>query len=251
MSDELLIPTFVPPLFTLLVNAEQQKGSPLNAAEVAALRDQGVCIMLPKSEAAKLAEARGYDDLDPEHAWDQWQIVREQIPKDTAPPQRDKGRFRFVTSQTSLESLPADPKERHEAFIDIFGRQLFSLRNEVLQNTRAVVKAPQAARDRMGKFNSQEYSAVAKLPEDTQEAAFGLSRKAVDSLLQHLLMLFTHNGLSIDIALGSDHAIAYEILLKAIRKDNRECVEEHAVNKDGQKVFGEYYGRWLNRHGDA
>jgi hypothetical protein len=251
MSDEPLIPTFVPPLITLLVNAERQKGSPLNPGEVAAVRDRGVCIMLPKSEATKLAKARGYDDIDPEHAWDQWQIVRQQIPKETTPQQREKGRFRFVASGTSLEDLPSEPKERHEAFIEIFGRQLFSLRNEVLQSTRGVVKASQEARDRMGKLNSPEYTAVAEMPEDMQEAALALSRKAVDLLLQHLLMLFTYNGLSIDIALGSDHAIAYEILLKAIRKDNLEAVEEHVVNKDGERVFGEYFGRWLNRHGDA
>src|SRR5688572_24812807 len=165
MSDEPLIPTFVPLLITLLVNAERQKGSPLEAGEVAAVRDRGVCMMLARSEAIRLAQARGYEDIDPEHAWDQWQIVREQIPKDANPPQRDRGRFRFVASEASLESLPSDPKERHEAFIEIFGRQLFSLRNEVLQNTRAIVKAPQEVRDRMGKLNSRQYTAVAELPE--------------------------------------------------------------------------------------
>ena len=237
MSDELLIPTFIPPLITLLVNAERQKGSALDPGEVFNVRDRGVCVMLPKSEATQLAKASGYDDIDPEHAWDQWQIVRQQIAKDTTPPRRDKGRFRFLASETSLENLPSDPKERHEAFIEIFGRQLFSLRNEVLQNIRALVKAPQEARDRMGKLNSQEYTAVARLPEEMQETALGLARKAVDSLLRQLLMLFTHNGLSTDIALGIDHAIAYEILLKAIRKDNLEAVEEHIVNKNGEKVL--------------
>jgi hypothetical protein len=182
MSDEPLIPTFVPPLITLLVNAERQKGSPLNPGEVAAVRDRGVCIMLPNSEATKLAKARGYDDIDPEHAWDQWQVVRQQIPKETTPQERAKGRFRFVASGTSLENLPSHPKERHEAFIEVFGRQLFSLRNEVLENVRAVVKAPQETRDRMGKLNSQEYTSVAKLPEDMQETALGLARKAIDSL---------------------------------------------------------------------
>jgi hypothetical protein len=251
MSDEPLIPTFVPPLITLLVNAERQKGSPLEAGEVAAVRDRGVCMMLPKSEAIRLTQARGYADIDPEQAWDQWQIVRERIPKDATPPQRDWGRFRFVALEASLGNLPSDPKRRHEAFIEIFGRQLFSLRNEVLQNTRAIVKAAQEARDRMGKLNSRQYTAVAGLPEDAQEAALGLSRKAIDSFMQHLLILFTHNGLSTDISLGTDHAIAYEILLKAIRKDNLEAVEEHIVNKDGERVFSEYFGRWLNQHGDA
>jgi hypothetical protein len=251
MNDERLIPTFVPPLVTLLVNAERQKGSSLDPAEVAAVRDRGVCIMLPESEAVKLAQARGYGDIDPERAWEQWQAVRQQIPKDAGGPQRDKGRFRFVAAKTPLENLPSDPKERHEAFIEIFGRQLFALRNEVLEDTHAIVKAPQEARDRMGKLNSQAYTSVAQLPEDAQNAALNLSRKAVDSLLKRLLMLFTHNGLSTDIVLGIDHAIAYEILLKAIRRDNLEAVEEHVVNKNGDKVFAEYFGRWINRHGDA
>jgi hypothetical protein len=100
-------------------------------------------------------------------------------------------------------------------------------------------------------FASRDCCRDANRPEEMQETALGLSRKAVDSFLQHLLTLFTYNGLSIDIPLGSDHAIAFEILLKAIRKDNLATVEEHVVNKDGEKVFGEYYGRWLNRHGDA
>src|SRR5258708_19803725 len=126
MSDEPLIPIFIPPLLTLLVNAERQKGSPLTPSEVAAVRDRGVCIMLPKSKASKMAEARGYNDIDPEHAWDQWQVVRQQIPKETAPVQHEKGRFRFVASETSLDRMPPDPNQRHEVFIKIFRRHLFS-----------------------------------------------------------------------------------------------------------------------------
>lgn len=47
--------------------------------EVNAIRDKCVCIMLPLSDARKMAEARGYDDIDPRAAWEQWQIAREQL----------------------------------------------------------------------------------------------------------------------------------------------------------------------------
>lgn len=76
MSDEPLVPTFVPPLITLLANLEDAKGSPLTQAEVEEVRDRGVCIMLPASKAAAMAEGRGYHDLDPERAWDEWQDAR-------------------------------------------------------------------------------------------------------------------------------------------------------------------------------
>lgn len=36
-------------------------------------------MMLRVEHAQALAERRGYDDLDPEHAWEDWRIVRGQI----------------------------------------------------------------------------------------------------------------------------------------------------------------------------
>ena len=32
--------------------------------------------MLPVSIVSKMAESRGYPDLDPEHGWEQWQQAR-------------------------------------------------------------------------------------------------------------------------------------------------------------------------------
>ena len=78
-QDQPLMLVPVPPLVALLANREREKGSPLTEAEVNEMRDNCVCINLPLSEARKMAEARGYDDINPEVAWDQWQVAREQL----------------------------------------------------------------------------------------------------------------------------------------------------------------------------
>jgi hypothetical protein len=78
--QEPLIPVFVPALAVLLFHSEKQQGAPLTHEQVLAIRDKGVCIMLRGSEAAAMAKARGYVDIDPEHVWEEWQIAREQLP---------------------------------------------------------------------------------------------------------------------------------------------------------------------------
>ena len=64
-----LIPVFIPPLITLLVKAQKDKGAPLNREEVEAIRDNGVCMAVPPEAAHKLNEERGYCDINPQHAW--------------------------------------------------------------------------------------------------------------------------------------------------------------------------------------
>lgn len=84
MSEEEVIPVFVPPLVALLARAEQLKGQPLTEAEVVRIRDQGTCMTMSVEHARALAERRGYDDLDPERAWEEWQVVRRQIAESQA-----------------------------------------------------------------------------------------------------------------------------------------------------------------------
>lgn len=75
MSDDLVL-VFIPALVALLTAAETERERPLTEAEVIAIRDEAVTIALPRAEAQSMAAARGYDDIDPEHAWEQWQAVR-------------------------------------------------------------------------------------------------------------------------------------------------------------------------------
>ncbi|MBI1676320.1 hypothetical protein [Shewanella sp. DW31] len=78
-AKEELVPVLVPALVAVLLNKEHEKGAPLTEKEVLEIRDNAVCIMMPVSVISKMEESRGYLDLDPEYAWEQWQQARLEI----------------------------------------------------------------------------------------------------------------------------------------------------------------------------
>ena len=71
-----LVPVFVPPLVTLLQKKERTKGSPLTKEEVLEIRDNATMILMKADEALKMADSRGYRDIDPDKAWEQWLQIR-------------------------------------------------------------------------------------------------------------------------------------------------------------------------------
>ena len=76
-DDEPLVAVPFPPLVTLLKGLEKQKGAALTEEEVVAARDSAICMTMALSRARAMADARGYDDIDPENAWAEWQGVRD------------------------------------------------------------------------------------------------------------------------------------------------------------------------------
>lgn len=76
MTDDPLVLVPIPPLVTLLLHHERKKGSELTEEEVLAIRDKAVCVTMPYSIAAKVADERGYDDISPENAWEEWTAIR-------------------------------------------------------------------------------------------------------------------------------------------------------------------------------
>jgi hypothetical protein len=76
MSDEELIPLFMPSLLVLLAHDEAEKGSPLTREEVHSIRDQAATVMLDRSMANQIMSRRGYKDINAEFAFDEWQSVR-------------------------------------------------------------------------------------------------------------------------------------------------------------------------------
>lgn len=78
-NDEQLIPVPVPALIALLLNSEEEKGSPLSQEEVLEIRDNAACIMLPVTEALKMEESRGYPDVNPQFVWEEWQQARVEL----------------------------------------------------------------------------------------------------------------------------------------------------------------------------
>jgi hypothetical protein len=79
MAEPQLIPVFIPALVAILLNAERKKGSPLTEQEVLDIRDGCVYMMMPVEHAIALDAQRGYNDIDPERAWEQWQEARAQL----------------------------------------------------------------------------------------------------------------------------------------------------------------------------
>jgi hypothetical protein len=75
---EPVVPVFIPPLLDLLARAEEQKGTALTREEVISICGKGVCMMMRQSHADKMAQSRGYADLDPTLCWEQWLVAREQ-----------------------------------------------------------------------------------------------------------------------------------------------------------------------------
>ncbi|MEO6218712.1 MAG: hypothetical protein ABIO86_21995 [Sphingomonas sp.] len=76
MSSDNLVIVHVPALVVILLDRECKKGAPLTEEEVVAIRDGGHCIAMPRDVLAEVAEKRGYDDIDPENAWEDWNAIR-------------------------------------------------------------------------------------------------------------------------------------------------------------------------------
>ena len=68
--------TFIPSLSVVLTAAEQAKGSPLGQAEVEQIVAEGSVVAMEHRDTQALERSRGYADIEPELAWEQWQIVR-------------------------------------------------------------------------------------------------------------------------------------------------------------------------------
>ncbi|MGV1682699.1 hypothetical protein [Sphingopyxis sp. NJF-3] len=77
-GDDPIIPVPFPPLITLLQQHETAKGSALTEAEVLDIRDGAVCMTMKRSRAEQLAASRGFPDIDPANAWEEWLHARHQ-----------------------------------------------------------------------------------------------------------------------------------------------------------------------------
>jgi hypothetical protein len=76
-----LIITLVPALVALLLNLEKAKGEPLTEAEVLHARDNAASIALPRKAHEALIKSRGYPDIDPERAWEEWLAFKAEYPQ--------------------------------------------------------------------------------------------------------------------------------------------------------------------------
>jgi len=71
---------YIPALVALLTRAEELNREPLTRPQVEAIRD-GASVMVVPPDMAKALDAKRGNDIDPKHAWDQWQEARQQRAK--------------------------------------------------------------------------------------------------------------------------------------------------------------------------
>lgn len=132
MQDDALLPLFVPALCTLLIHAEDAKGSPLDEAEALAIRDEASVIMMPPDAIAKMAESRGYADIDPDNCWYDWQMLRRELGRK---PDLDPGARVALVSDHDPAFL--DTVEHAQRTLDMF-RDLLS--KDDMRDATALVK---------------------------------------------------------------------------------------------------------------
>lgn len=68
--------TFIPSLVSVLSSQELRLRRRLSRAQVKYIAKNGTVMALPHDQARALEWDRGYADIDPELAWEQWQIAR-------------------------------------------------------------------------------------------------------------------------------------------------------------------------------
>ncbi len=70
------VPVIMPSLAAQLTAAEQSKGRALTRGEVEHLVEKCPAIAMQLSDTLVIERSRGYADIEPRRAWEQWQIVR-------------------------------------------------------------------------------------------------------------------------------------------------------------------------------
>jgi hypothetical protein len=74
-----LVPVIMPSLVAMLASSEKNAGRPLSKDEVTGMVSSSPCIAMERSHAIAMEKSRGYADIEPDLAWEQWQIVRQTL----------------------------------------------------------------------------------------------------------------------------------------------------------------------------
>ena len=144
----------------------------------------------------------------------------------------------------SYESLPTDPKQRHEDLVDAFGQYLFWVRDETLTKMRTLIDSPDA-REQLGTMFREAYEQAAQLSDGDKQIAARLAEAAVDSFAA--LFLVVISGVGFDDPIGPNHVLRFRFAIEICDAHTGEIIEEETINRNGQKFFPQYWGRWLNK----
>ena len=147
----------------------------------------------------------------------------------------------------NLDSLPKEPKERHEALVDLFGRYVMWMRNWNDESTKRFAEQPEV-REKLGAIPRQPYEDVSQLSDVDRDRALRLADASTDAFIRLLLQVLAHRGS--DFLYGQDHVVRFRIVMEIVAKETDEVVHEETINRGGKKHFADYWGKWLNRFHD-
>jgi len=76
MTNSELEIVFMPSLLQLLIFSENNKGTPLTEEEVLSICSNAMGILVSKDRAKRLQASMGYNDINPENCWEEWQSYK-------------------------------------------------------------------------------------------------------------------------------------------------------------------------------
>lgn len=142
-----------------------------------------------------------------------------------------------------LDQLPLDPKERHEALVEVFGQYVFWMRNFVLSDKRRLVELS-AAREQLATLFREPFDRMAELEPDERVVAYQFAQECVDSFARELLRLLANSGF--DLPLSDQNVVRFRLVMELCNGATGDVIDEEVLNRGGRH-FPDYWGRWLNR----
>ena len=147
--------------------------------------------------------------------------------------------------ETSFLALPQEASERHEFFVDIFGRYLFWALEKACERTEQLIKSDET-RAKLGRVFQKPYlDAATQLSPEQQEIAIRLAQEPAQAFAKILLQVFQAQGIT--HRLGEDHAVRFRLILEVCDVRELTVALEEVINRGGEKAFSDYWGRWLNQ----
>ncbi|MCU6328302.1 hypothetical protein KSU19_11625 [Enterobacter quasiroggenkampii] len=70
---------FIPSLVAVLLDKEREIGRALTQQEVESIRDSATAVRMPFDVAKEMIKERGYLDIDPEKAWEEWLLYKKYV----------------------------------------------------------------------------------------------------------------------------------------------------------------------------
>jgi hypothetical protein len=70
---------YIPALAAILLSTEKKKGSALTQEEVEVIRDRASVMVTLPDAARAVEDQRGYRDIEPSRAWEEWRLLRVQF----------------------------------------------------------------------------------------------------------------------------------------------------------------------------